>query len=55
MQNLVMQLVDHSAGYFIDLLKGLLAYEPSARLTAQDIATGGRYDISNVAIPHPSD
>lgn len=36
MQNLVMQHVDHSAGDFIDLLKGLLAYEPSNRLTAQE-------------------
>jgi len=35
-QNLVMQHVDHSAGDFIDLLKRLLAYEPSARLTAQE-------------------
>ncbi|XP_062193752.1 serine/threonine-protein kinase AFC1-like isoform X2 [Phragmites australis] len=36
LQNLVMQHVDHSAGEFIDLLKGLVAYEPSARLTAQE-------------------
>ncbi|GJM99570.1 hypothetical protein PR202_ga16684 [Eleusine coracana subsp. coracana] len=36
LQNLVMQHVDHSAGDFIDLLKGLLAYEPSNRLTAQE-------------------
>ncbi|KAG0542840.1 hypothetical protein BDA96_02G138500 [Sorghum bicolor] len=36
LQNLVMQHVDHSAGDFIDLLKRLLAYEPSARLTAQE-------------------
>ena len=34
LQNLVMQHVDHSAGDFIDLLKGLLKYEPSERLTA---------------------
>uniref|UniRef100_A0A0A9FAT3 Protein kinase domain-containing protein n=1 Tax=Arundo donax TaxID=35708 RepID=A0A0A9FAT3_ARUDO len=31
-----MQHVDYSAGDFIDLLKGLVAYEPSARLTAQE-------------------
>ncbi|ONM20906.1 Serine/threonine-protein kinase AFC2 [Zea mays] len=36
LQNLVMQHVDHSAGDFIDLLKRLLAYEPSGRLTAQE-------------------
>ncbi|KAL6655013.1 hypothetical protein ACP70R_005839 [Stipagrostis hirtigluma subsp. patula] len=36
LQNLVMQHVDHSAGDFIDLLKGLLTYEPSARLTAEE-------------------
>ncbi|KAK3129426.1 hypothetical protein QOZ80_6BG0479300 [Eleusine coracana subsp. coracana] len=36
LQNLVMQHVDHSAGDFIDLLKGLLAYEPSNRLIAQE-------------------
>ena len=36
MQNLVMQHVDHSAGDLIGLLQGLLAYEPSARLTAQE-------------------
>ncbi|KAL5205352.1 hypothetical protein ABZP36_033561 [Zizania latifolia] len=36
LQNLVMQHVDHSAGDLIDLLQGLLAYEPSARLTAQE-------------------
>ncbi|TVU10545.1 hypothetical protein EJB05_44085 [Eragrostis curvula] len=36
LQNLVMHHVDHSAGDFIDLLKGLLAYEPSNRLTAQE-------------------
>ncbi|WVZ63120.1 hypothetical protein U9M48_012780 [Paspalum notatum var. saurae] len=36
LQNLVMQHVDHSAGDLIDLLKRLLAYEPSSRLTAQE-------------------
>uniref|UniRef100_A0ACD5XPX9 Uncharacterized protein n=2 Tax=Avena sativa TaxID=4498 RepID=A0ACD5XPX9_AVESA len=36
LQNLVMQHVDHSAGDLIGLLQGLLAYEPSARLTAQE-------------------
>eukprot|EP00261_Vitis_vinifera_P034226 XP_019075469.1 PREDICTED: serine/threonine-protein kinase AFC2 isoform X2 [Vitis vinifera] len=34
--NLVMQHVDHSAGDLIDLLQGLLRYDPSNRLTAQD-------------------
>jgi dual-specificity kinase len=41
MQNLVMQHVDHSAGDFIDLLKRLLAYEPSARLTAEEALSHG--------------
>ncbi|XP_020260293.1 serine/threonine-protein kinase AFC2-like isoform X2 [Asparagus officinalis] len=36
LQNLVMQHVDHSAGDLIDLLKGLLKYEPSERLTAHE-------------------
>ncbi|XP_024042140.1 serine/threonine-protein kinase AFC1 isoform X3 [Citrus clementina] len=36
LQNLVMQHVDHSAGYLIDLLQGLLRYDPSSRLTAHD-------------------
>ena len=35
-QNLVMQHVDHSAGDLIDLLQGLLRYDPSNRLTPQD-------------------
>ncbi|CAI0390243.1 unnamed protein product [Linum tenue] len=34
LQNLVMQHVDHSAGDIIDLLQGLLRYDPSTRLTA---------------------
>ncbi|XP_057948814.1 serine/threonine-protein kinase AFC2-like isoform X2 [Malania oleifera] len=34
LQNLVMQHVDHSAGDLIDLLQGLLTYDPSNRLTA---------------------
>ncbi|CAL5080141.1 unnamed protein product [Urochloa decumbens] len=41
LQNLVMQHVDHSAGDFIDLLKRLLAYEPSARLTAEEALSHG--------------
>ncbi|OEL24759.1 Serine/threonine-protein kinase AFC2 [Dichanthelium oligosanthes] len=41
LQNLVMQHVDHSAGDLIDLLKRLLAYEPSARLTAQEALRHG--------------
>uniref|UniRef100_A0A1D1YD73 dual-specificity kinase n=1 Tax=Anthurium amnicola TaxID=1678845 RepID=A0A1D1YD73_9ARAE len=36
LQNLVMQHVDHSAGDLIDLLQGLLRYEPSERLTARE-------------------
>ncbi|KAJ4710983.1 Serine/threonine protein kinase [Melia azedarach] len=36
LQNLVMQHVDHSAGYLIDLLQGLLRYDPSSRLTAHE-------------------
>ncbi|XP_064947431.1 serine/threonine-protein kinase AFC2-like isoform X3 [Musa acuminata AAA Group] len=34
LQNIVMQHVDHSAGDAIDLLQGLLRYEPSERMTA---------------------
>ncbi|KAG1358928.1 serine/threonine-protein kinase AFC2 [Cocos nucifera] len=36
LQNLVMQHVDHSAGDLIDLLQGLLRYEPSGRLAAHE-------------------
>ncbi|CAN0896305.1 Serine/threonine-protein kinase AFC2 [Linum grandiflorum] len=36
LQNLVMQHVDHSAGEIIDLLQGLLRYDPSNRLTADE-------------------
>ncbi|XP_042373165.1 serine/threonine-protein kinase AFC2-like isoform X2 [Zingiber officinale] len=36
LQNIVMQHVDHSAGDVIDLLQGLLRYEPSERLTAHE-------------------
>ncbi|MQM13687.1 hypothetical protein Taro_046616 [Colocasia esculenta] len=36
LQNLVMQHVDHSAGDLIDLLQGLLRYDPSERLKAQE-------------------
>ncbi|XP_024318178.1 serine/threonine-protein kinase AFC2 isoform X1 [Brachypodium distachyon] len=35
-QNLVMENVDRSAGDFIDLLHGLLRYDPARRLTAQE-------------------
>ncbi|XP_054821128.1 serine/threonine-protein kinase AFC2-like isoform X2 [Prosopis cineraria] len=34
--NLVMQHVDHSAGDLIDLLQGLLCFDPSSRLTAHE-------------------
>ncbi|KAF5945177.1 hypothetical protein HYC85_015405 [Camellia sinensis] len=36
LQNLVMQYVDHSAGDLIDLLQGLLRYDPSTRVTAHE-------------------
>ncbi|CAN4124092.1 unnamed protein product [Withania somnifera] len=36
LQNLVMQQVDHSAGDLIDLLQGLLRFDPSVRMTARD-------------------
>ncbi|CAA6668023.1 unnamed protein product [Spirodela intermedia] len=36
LQNLVMEHVDHSAGDLIDLLQGLLRYEPSERMTARE-------------------
>lgn len=36
LQNLVMQHVDHSAGDLIDLLQGLLRYDPDARLKARE-------------------
>ncbi|PKA65698.1 Serine/threonine-protein kinase AFC2 [Apostasia shenzhenica] len=36
LQNLVMKHVDHSAGELINLLKGLLEYDPSERLTARE-------------------
>ncbi|ERN19139.1 hypothetical protein AMTR_s00061p00159500 [Amborella trichopoda] len=35
-RNLVMQHVDHSAGDLIDLLQGLLRYEPTQRLKARE-------------------
>ncbi|CAN6447468.1 unnamed protein product [Victoria cruziana] len=36
LQNLVMLHVDHSAGELIDLLQGLLRYDPSERMTARE-------------------
>ncbi|XP_047316853.1 serine/threonine-protein kinase AFC2 isoform X3 [Impatiens glandulifera] len=36
LQNLVMQHVDHSAGDLINLLQGLLKYDPSERITARE-------------------
>lgn len=36
LQNLIMQHVDHSAGDLINLLQGLLKYEPSERLSAEE-------------------
>ncbi|KAK4419119.1 Serine/threonine-protein kinase AFC1 [Sesamum alatum] len=36
LQNLIMQHVDHSAGDLIDLLQGLLRYDPAERLKARD-------------------
>jgi dual-specificity kinase len=35
-QNLVMQHVDHSAGDLIDLVQGLLRYDPNERLKARE-------------------
>jgi len=35
-QSLVMRNVDQSAGDIIDLLQGLLEYDPANRLTAQE-------------------
>ncbi|MCO5585838.1 hypothetical protein L7F22_039771 [Adiantum nelumboides] len=36
LRNIVMQSVDHSAGLLIDLLQGLLKFDPSERLTAKE-------------------
>ncbi|BBN11000.1 hypothetical protein Mp_5g08240 [Marchantia polymorpha subsp. ruderalis] len=36
LRNLIMQHVDHSAGTLIDLLHGLLKFEPAERLTAKE-------------------
>ncbi|KAK6942913.1 Protein kinase domain [Dillenia turbinata] len=36
LQNLIMQHVDHSAGDLIDLLQGLLRYDPTERLKARE-------------------
>ncbi|KAL5552768.1 hypothetical protein UlMin_040169 [Ulmus minor] len=36
LQNLIMQHVDHSAGDLIDLLQGLLRYDPYSRITARE-------------------
>jgi len=36
LRDLIMQHVDHSAGLFIDLLQGLLKFEPSERLKASE-------------------
>ncbi|CAL5389602.1 unnamed protein product [Camellia sinensis] len=36
LQNLIMDHVDHSAGDMIDLLQGLLHYDPAERLTARE-------------------
>lgn len=36
LQNLVIQHTDHSAGDFIDLLQGLLRYDPGDRLGARE-------------------
>ncbi|CAM6095379.1 unnamed protein product [Calypogeia fissa] len=36
LRNLIMQHVDHSAGVLIDLLHGLLKFEPSERMTAKE-------------------
>ncbi|XP_070043943.1 serine/threonine-protein kinase AFC2 isoform X3 [Nicotiana tomentosiformis] len=36
LQNIIMQHVDHAAGDLINLLQGLLRYDPSERLTARE-------------------
>ncbi|XP_073386047.1 serine/threonine-protein kinase AFC3 isoform X1 [Physcomitrium patens] len=36
LRNLIMRYVDHSGGLLIDLLQGLLKFEPSERLTAKE-------------------
>ncbi|XP_047318770.1 serine/threonine-protein kinase AFC2-like [Impatiens glandulifera] len=36
LQNVVMQHVDHSAGDLIDLLRGLLRFDPAMRMTAHE-------------------
>lgn len=36
LRNIVMQHVDHSAGALIDLLQGLLKFDPSERMTAEE-------------------
>ncbi|KAH6559449.1 hypothetical protein KP509_1Z008500 [Ceratopteris richardii] len=36
LRNLIMQHVDHSAGLLIDLLQGLLKFDPAERLTAKE-------------------
>lgn len=36
LQNLIMQHVDHSAGELINMVQGLLRFDPSERLTARE-------------------
>lgn len=36
LQNLIMQHVDHSAGDLINMVQGLLRFDPAERLTARE-------------------
>jgi dual-specificity kinase len=36
LQNLIMQHVDHSAGELINMVQGLLRFDPSERITARE-------------------
>ncbi|CAN6914536.1 unnamed protein product [Brassica oleracea] len=40
LQNLIMQHVDHSAGELINMVQGLLRFDPAERLTAQEFTMG---------------
>lgn len=48
LQNLIMQHVDHSAGDLINLLQGLLKYDPSERLTAREALKHSFFSMDNL-------
>eukprot|EP01018_Ginkgo_biloba_P011417 Gb_01586 [translate_table: standard] len=57
LRNLIMEHVDHSAGAFIDLLQGLLKFDPSERLEAREalrhpffVQDSRRLGVENVAL-----